>query len=72
MPQGAPICMKKTGVLEFRYSNFKNLAKRLRRKGSYTINIGDWIRDDLPDLIWPALVMANEGTSAAHATRVPV
>lgn len=34
----------KTGILEFRYGHSKNFAKRLRRKGSYTINLGDWIQ----------------------------
>ena len=27
----------------------------------------DWVRDDLPDLLWPALVLAEGGTSAAGA-----
>ena len=36
--------MKKTGILEFRYGHSENFAKRLRRKGSYTINLGDWIQ----------------------------
>ena len=44
MPQGASICMKKIGILEFRYGHSENFAKRLRRKGSYTINLGDWIQ----------------------------
>lgn len=26
--------------------------------------LGDWVRDDLPDLLWPALVMAELGTSS--------
>lgn len=26
--------------------------------------LGDWVRDDLPDLLWPALVMAESGTSS--------
>lgn len=34
----------KTGILEFRYGHSKNFAKRLRSKGSYTINLGDWIQ----------------------------
>ncbi len=44
MPQGASICMKKTGILEFRYGHSESFAKRLRRRGSYTINLGDWIQ----------------------------
>ena len=44
LPQGASICMKKTGILEFRYGHSESFAKRLRRKGSYTINLGDWIQ----------------------------
>ena len=36
--------MKKTGILEFRYGHSESFAKRLRRKGSYTINLGDWIQ----------------------------
>lgn len=27
----------------------------------------DWVRDDLPDLLWPALVLAEGGTDAAGA-----
>lgn len=34
----------KTGILEFRYGHSENFAKRLRRNGSYTINLGDWIQ----------------------------
>ncbi len=34
----------KTGILEFRYGHSKNFAERLRRKGSYSINLGDWIQ----------------------------
>lgn len=26
----------------------------------------DWVRDDLPDLLWPALVLAERGTGAAR------
>lgn len=29
------------------------------------LNLGDWVRDDLPDLIWPALLLALRGTEAA-------
>lgn len=29
------------------------------------LEIGDWFRDDLPDLIWPALVLAERGTADA-------
>lgn len=36
--------MMKTGILEFRYGHSANFAKRLRQKGSYTINLGDWIQ----------------------------
>ena len=36
--------MKKTGILEFRYGHSESFAKRLRRNGSYTINLGDWIQ----------------------------
>lgn len=28
--------------------------------------IADWVRDDLPDLLWPALVLARRGTDAAR------
>ncbi|HEX3803668.1 MAG TPA: hypothetical protein VHV75_12595, partial [Solirubrobacteraceae bacterium] len=27
--------------------------------------MGDWIRDDLPDLLWPALYLAHQGTTDA-------
>lgn len=27
--------------------------------------LADWIRDDLPDLLWPALTLAEQGTDAA-------
>lgn len=30
------------------------------------LNIGNWVRDDLPDLLWPALVLAENGTSAGE------
>lgn len=30
------------------------------------LDIGDWIRDDLPDLLWPALLLADRGTRAAR------
>jgi hypothetical protein len=33
--------MMKTGILEFRYGHSANFAKRLRKNGSYTINLGD-------------------------------
>ena len=26
------------------------------------LQIEDWVRDDLPDLLWPALVLAQRGT----------
>lgn len=29
------------------------------------LQMGDWIRDDLPDLLWPALLLAHRGTAAA-------
>jgi hypothetical protein len=32
---------------------------------SVPLEIGDWIRDDLPDLLWPALVLALDGTPGA-------
>lgn len=28
--------------------------------------IADWVRDDLPDLLWPALVLAHRNTNAAQ------
>ena len=28
--------------------------------------VGDWVRDDLPDLIWPALVMADAATASVR------
>lgn len=31
-----------------------------------TLQIGDWVRDDLPDLLWPVLVLAEYGTSGAR------
>jgi hypothetical protein len=36
--------MMKVGILEFRYGHSANFAKRLRKNGSYTINLGDWIQ----------------------------
>lgn len=30
------------------------------------LRIADWVRDDLPDLLWPALVLAHRNTDAAH------
>jgi hypothetical protein len=32
---------------------------------SGVFELGDWVRDDLPDLIWPVLVFAEVGDSAA-------
>ena len=29
------------------------------------LHIGDWVRDDLPDLFWPILYLAENGTSGA-------
>lgn len=29
------------------------------------LNIGDWVRDDLPDLLWPALTLAELGSDSA-------
>lgn len=31
-----------------------------------TLKIGDWVRDDLPDLLWPVLVLAEYGTDGAR------
>lgn len=30
------------------------------------LSIGDWVRDDLPDLLWPALVLSEHGNSSAR------
>ena len=30
------------------------------------LHIGDWVRDDLPDLLWPALLFAHQDTDAAR------
>lgn len=30
------------------------------------LNVENWIKDDLPDLLWPALVLAERGNSAAR------
>lgn len=30
------------------------------------LTIGDWVRDDLPDLIWPILVLAESGTASGR------
>lgn len=29
------------------------------------LQIGDWVRDDLPDLLWPVLTLAEQGSGAA-------
>ncbi|OBB96797.1 hypothetical protein A5779_15925 [Mycolicibacterium peregrinum] len=29
------------------------------------LNVGDWVRDDLPDLLWPVLVLSERGTDQA-------
>lgn len=36
--------MMKTAVFEFRCGHSELFARRLRRRGSYTINLGDWIQ----------------------------
>jgi hypothetical protein len=49
------------------------LAGHVRRGRRYlspiaatdVLEIGDWVRDDLPDLLWPVLVFAETGTGAA-------
>lgn len=49
------------------------LAGHVRRGGTYrsplaatgVLAMGDWIRDDLPDLLWPALYLAHQGTTDA-------
>src|SRR4051795_4425248 len=28
------------------------------------LRIGDWFKDDLPDLLWPALVLAEQGNDS--------
>lgn len=33
---------------------------------SGVLEIGDWVRDDMPDLLWPVLVMSELGDSAAR------
>jgi hypothetical protein len=51
------------------------LAGHVRRGGTYrstmaatgVLKMGDWIRDDLPDLLWPALYLAHKDTT--HAAR---
>jgi hypothetical protein len=30
------------------------------------VRLADWVRDDLPDLLWPALVLQDRGTTAAR------
>lgn len=30
------------------------------------LKIHDWFKDDLPDLLWPALVLADQGNEAAR------
>lgn len=30
------------------------------------LHLEDWVRDDLPDLLWPALLLAHSGTEAAQ------
>ena len=31
-----------------------------------TLHTGDWVRDDLPDLLWPVLVLSELGTAEGH------
>ena len=31
------------------------------------LHLADWVRDDLPDLLWPALLLAHSGSSAAQS-----
>lgn len=33
---------------------------------SGVLRVSDWVRDDLPDLLWPALVLSEAGTHAAR------
>lgn len=49
------------------------LAGHVRKGGTYrspiaatgVLTMGDWIRDDLPDLLWPALYLAHKDTTNA-------
>lgn len=49
------------------------LAGHVRRGRTYrsalaatgVLNIGDWVRDDLPDLLWPVLTLAERRTEGA-------
>lgn len=49
------------------------LADHVRKGRTYSsplvasglLKIGDWMRDDLPDLLWPALFLAHQGSSDA-------
>lgn len=50
----------KAGILEFRYGHSANFAKRLRKKGSYTINLGDWIQSLAVQRLVKSLGAADE------------
>lgn len=49
------------------------LAGRVRRGRKFqpplvasgVLQVGDWVRDDLPDLLWPALTLSDLGTQEA-------
>ena len=30
------------------------------------LHVGDWVRDDMPDLLWPVLVLSELGTAEGH------
>jgi hypothetical protein len=51
------------------------MAGHVRRRRVFTpplaatgvLVIGDWFKDDLPDLLWPALVLAEQGNDAVRS-----
>lgn len=54
-----------SGPLEGHVREGRRYASPLAATG--LLQIGDWVRDDLPDLLWPVLTLAELGTAAAQS-----
>jgi len=71
-PVTVPSSNETTGPLAGHVRKGRTYRSPLAATGVLTI--GDWVRDDLPDLLWPVLTLSELGTAEAsdsHAGRRP-
>lgn len=54
---------ERSGPLEGHVRRGRTYSTPLAASG--ILQVGDWIRDDLPDLLWPALFLAETGSTTA-------